>query len=137
MNIAFQADGYNQSKTRFGLEFYLMSFDQAGFKSYSSRYIDDQYTPGIFNVWQLRTIDVLYKSSMLWKPVVYLDDSRSIEQNTLMQIYSLKNNLPLLDSDQGIYRSLYKPAASYVTGMNVSWGQANDGKKRMKSNRVD
>lgn len=130
LNIAFQANEYNESRTRFGMEFYLMSFDKQGLRSYSSRYIDDHFTPGIFNVWQLKTIDSLYKSSMLWKPVVYLDDSRSIEQNTLMQIYSLTNNITLQDGDQGIFRSLYKPSASYVAAFNVSWGQANDGEGR-------
>ena len=101
LDIVFQADGYNQSKTRFGLEYYLMSFDQDGFSSSSSKYIDDHYTPGIFKVWQLKSLGDYYKSSMIWKPVVYLDDSRSIEQNTLMQTYKLKNGLILQEVDQG------------------------------------
>lgn len=137
LNLVFQANGYNNSKTRFGMELYLMSFDKAGLRIFSSRYIDDQYTPGIFSVWQLKTLDDLYKSSMLWKPVVYFDDTRSIEQNTLMQIYPIQNDVALKDNDQGIYRSFYKPAASYVSSFNVSWGQANDGERSSEGNRVD
>jgi len=127
LDIVFQANQYTNTKTRFGCEFYLMSYDKEGLSISSSRFIDDHYTPGIFNVWQLKRNDNLYKGSMLWKPVVYLDDSRSIEQNTLMQIYPLINSIALKDTDQGIYRSFYKSPASYVSSFNVSWGQANDG----------
>jgi hypothetical protein len=63
---------------------------------------------------------------MLWKPVVYQSVDRSIEKNTLMTVYDLKNNISLQTSiDQGIFRALYnKP---YVSAFNVSLGRAKDG----------
>jgi hypothetical protein len=68
----------------------------------------------------------LYPSSMLWKPVVYLSEERSIEENTLMQVYSIKNNITLDQNiDQGIYYSILpKPN---VSAFNVSLGETADG----------
>ena len=81
---------------------------------------------GIFSVWQLRTQDSLYPFSMLWKPVVYQSEDRTIEQNTLMHVYSIKNNFPLDPKvDQGIYYSLLPQPT--VSAFNISLGQANDG----------
>ncbi|CAF0772024.1 unnamed protein product [Adineta ricciae] len=126
LNIAFQAEGFNSSKTRFAFELLQLMPGIEGTRIYSSRYIDDQYTPGIFNVWQLRTQSPLYSASMLWKPVVYQSEDRTIEQNTLMQIYGVENNF-ILDPtiDQGIYRSILP--VPVVSAFNVSLGQANDG----------
>lgn len=63
---------------------------------------------------------------MLWKPVVYLTEDRSIEDNTLMQVYAIENNVVRDEEmDQGIYLSLLpKP---YISGMNVSIGSYGDG----------
>jgi hypothetical protein len=82
---------------------------------------------GIFNVWQMRTLGENYPASMLWKPVVYLSEDRTIEQNTLMQIYSINNNVALdNNTDEGIYRAiLLRP---YVSAFNVSLGQTKDGR---------
>jgi len=110
----------------------------------SSRYIDDQYTPGrnhlfyfrnkkkffligIFNVWQMKASEKsLYPSSMLWKPVVYLSEERTIEDNTLMQIYPIKNQITLDENiDQGIYYSIF--AKPNVSAFNVSLGATTDG----------
>jgi len=63
---------------------------------------------------------------MLWKPIVYLSTDRSVEKNTLMQIYDVKNNITLQQSiDQGIFRSLYK--VFYVSAFNLSLGREKDG----------
>ena len=63
---------------------------------------------------------------MLWKPVVYQSADRSIERNTLMTVYDLKNNITLDQSiDQGIFKALYNK--TYVSAFNVSLGRANDG----------
>lgn len=68
----------------------------------------------------------LYTSSMLWKPVVYQSEERSIEQNTLMQIYSLKNNITLdPEIDQGVYYSIFKKPN--VSAFNISLGATTDG----------
>lgn len=65
---------------------------------------------------------------MLWKPVVYLTDERSVEDNTLMQIYDLQKNLTRNPNiDNGMFLSLYRQP--YITGMNVSIGAGSDGKK--------
>lgn len=68
----------------------------------------------------------LYPSSMLWKPVVYQSEDRTIEENTLMEIYPLKNNIVLdPDIDEGIYYSLFvKPN---VSAFNVTLGATADG----------
>ena len=63
---------------------------------------------------------------MLWKPVVYQTDDRSIEKTTLMGIYNLKNNISLSQpTDQGLFNALYN--VPYVSGFNVSFGRAKDG----------
>jgi len=63
---------------------------------------------------------------MLWKPVVYQSVDRSIEKNTLMEIYDLENNISLQPSiDQGIFIALYDKL--YVSGFNISLGRAKDG----------
>jgi hypothetical protein len=65
---------------------------------------------------------------MLWKPIVYQSNERSVDKNTLMQIYDLKNNISLNQPiDQGIFRSLYK--AFYVSAFNISLGREKDGLK--------
>ena len=47
VNIAFQAHNYSSSKTRFAFELYLTSHgNNQGARIFSSRFIDDQYTPG-------------------------------------------------------------------------------------------
>jgi hypothetical protein len=87
------------------------------------------FSSGIFNVSQLKGPDKsIYPSSMLWKPVVYQSEDRSIEQNTLMQVYSIKNQVSLDDSiDQGIFDALFiKPN---VSAFNVSLGAKADGRK--------
>ncbi|CAM4772897.1 unnamed protein product [Rotaria magnacalcarata] len=126
LNIAFQANKFSLPKTRFAFEFYLILPGIDGSKISSSKFIDDQYTPGIFTVWKLRTLSSLYPGSMLWKPVVYQSAERSIEQNTLMEIYKIKNNVAL-DShiDQGIYYSILPHPM--VSAFNISLGQTKDG----------
>jgi hypothetical protein len=65
---------------------------------------------------------------MLWKPIVYQSVDRSVEKNTLMEIYDLKNNVSLQQSiDQGIFRALYD--VSYVSAFNISLGREKDGLK--------
>jgi len=65
---------------------------------------------------------------MLWKPIVYQSVDRSVERNTLMKIYDLKNNVSLQQSiDQGIFRALYN--VSYVSAFNISLGREKDGLK--------
>jgi len=72
----------------------------------------------------------LYPSSMLWKPVVYLSEERTIEENTLMHTYQMKNQITLDEYiDQGIYYSIFvKPN---VSAFNVSLGETADGINKM------
>ncbi|CAF0735873.1 unnamed protein product [Adineta ricciae] len=126
LNIALQADNITSKNTRFAMEYYLIQLGVEGTQLSTSKYIDDQYTPGIFNVWQIKSRSPIYSSSMLWKPVVYQSADRSIEKNTLMTVYDLKNNISLDQSiDQGIFKALYNK--TYVSAFNVSLGRANDG----------
>ncbi|UJR26977.1 hypothetical protein I4U23_008284 [Adineta vaga] len=126
LNIAIQADNLTSTRTRFAMEFYLIQLGIEGTQLSTSRYIDDQYTPGIFNVWQIKSRSPIYSSSMLWKPVVYQSVDRSIEKNTLMTVYDLENNITLQEFiDQGIFRALYN--GPYVSALNVSFGRAKDG----------
>lgn len=84
------------------------------------------YIIGIFNVVQLKSRSPIYSSSMLWKPIVYQSVERTVEKNTLMNVYDLQNNLTLQDSiDQGIFRSLYK--VFYISAFNISLGHEKDG----------
>ncbi len=78
----------------------------------------------------MRTLDSLYPSSMLWKPVVYQSEDRTIEQNTLMKVYGIKNNVRLDPKiDQGIFYSILPQPT--VSAFNISLGQANDGMKNV------
>lgn len=87
------------------------------------------FSIGSFNVWQLNSLEEsLHPSSMLWKPVVYLTEDRSIEDNTLMQIYKIQNNVIRDETiDQGIYLSLLPQP--YISALNVSIGAYGDGMK--------
>ncbi|CAF2439514.1 unnamed protein product [Rotaria sp. Silwood2] len=126
LNIALKANNYTLPNTRFALEFYIIQLGIEGTQFSSSRYIDDQYTPGIFNVWQIKSLSSIYSSSILWKPVVYQSVDRSVEKTTLMEIYDLKNNISLQKSiDQGIFNSFY--VQPYVSAFNISFGRAKDG----------
>ena len=80
----------------------------------------------------MKTEGSFYPGAMLWKPVVYQSKDRSIEQNTLMHVYPMKNNVTLQPIiDQGMFSALYvKP---YVSAFNISLGQANDGKTKLSS----
>ena len=83
---------------------------------------------GIFNVWQMKSLSPLYFSSMLWKPIVYQTTDRTVERNTLMQMYDLKNLLSSRSfTDQGIFQSLY--TVPYISAFNISLGRQNDGLK--------
>jgi hypothetical protein len=65
---------------------------------------------------------------MLWKPVVYLTEDRSIEDNTLMQVYGMQNNVTRDEMiDRGIYLSLLPQP--YISALNVSIGAYGDGMK--------
>lgn len=79
----------------------------------------------------MNTLDAQYDgASMLWKPVVYQSEERSIEQNTLMKIYDIKNNVardPKIDS--GIFLAVRPDAV--ISAFNISLGDANDGKKNL------
>ena len=77
----------------------------------------------------------LYTSSMLWKPIVYQSVERTTEQNTLMQIYSLKNNASLQSQDQGIFRALYQQP--YVSAFSVSLGRSKDSEKYFFSSYIN
>ncbi|CAF3422962.1 unnamed protein product, partial [Rotaria sp. Silwood2] len=80
----------------------------------------------IFNVFQTKTIDTIYPASLLWKPVVYQSEDRTVEQNTLMHIYDLKNNVTIdRNIDQGIFYSFL--AYPSVSAFNISLGEVNDG----------
>ena len=68
---------------------------------------------------------------MLWKPVVYQSDDRSVENTTLMHVYELQNQVTSDSTDEGIFLSLlHKP---YVSALNLSIGANSDGMK----NRID
>ncbi|CAF0879835.1 unnamed protein product [Rotaria sordida] len=126
LNIALKANNYTLPNTRFALEFYIIQLGIEGTQFSSSRYIDDHYTPGIFNVWQIKSLNPIYSTSILWKPVVYQSIDRSVEKTTLMEIYDLKNNISLEKSiDQGIFNSFY--VQPYVSAFNISLGRAKDG----------
>lgn len=46
INVALQANNYSLPNTRFAFELYLTFIGDGGAKMFSSRFIDDQYTPG-------------------------------------------------------------------------------------------
>ena len=111
----------------------------------STKYIDDQYTPGrltseqiaqshclssgVFNVWQMKTCSPPFQSSMLWKPIVYQSSDRLNTESTLMHVYDLQNNIPLNRSeDQGIFLSFFTPI--FVSAFNLSIGRTSDSKTR-------
>ncbi|CAF4767526.1 unnamed protein product [Rotaria sp. Silwood2] len=50
LNIALKANNYTLPNTRFALEFYIIQLGIEGTQFSSSRYIDDQYTPGIYEI---------------------------------------------------------------------------------------
>ena len=143
LNLALQAENYTSAHTRFAFEFYVIQLGDEGAELVSSRFIDDQYTPGknvttpsiysfycffegIFNVWQLKSLSPIYSSSMLWKPVVYRGPERSVENTTLMAVYPLENNVTLHPTiDRGIFNALY--GEPFVSGFNISLGRAKDG----------
>jgi hypothetical protein len=144
LNIALKANNYSYANSRFAFELYIIGPGKEGFSTTKSRFIDDQYTPGkhqrflfiknifsigSFYVWQLNSHDEsLYSSSMLWKPVVYLTEDRSIEDNTLMQVYGMQNNVTRDEMmDRGIYLSLLPQP--YISALNVSIGAYGDGMK--------
>lgn len=113
-------------KSRFLFEIDFYSDGPENFTVDKSRFIDDQYTPGIFNVYQMKSLSPLYDFSMLWKPVAYLTDERSIEANTLMEIYDLKNHVVRNDStDHGIVDAFY--TQKNIASLNVSVGHSGDG----------
>jgi hypothetical protein len=67
---------------------------------------------------------------MLWKPVVYQSEDRTIEQNTLMKVYEIENYVFLdPEIDQGIFYSILPHPT--VSAFNISLGQANDGMKNV------
>lgn len=71
----------------------------------------------------------MYPSSMLWKPIVYLTDDRSVEDNTLMQIYDIENGISINSTtDRGMAFSLFHEP--YVSIMKVSIGASSDGRRR-------
>ncbi|CAF4128422.1 unnamed protein product, partial [Rotaria sordida] len=80
----------------------------------------------IFNVWQIKSLNPIYSTSVLWKPVMYKSVDRSVKKTTLMEIYDLKNNISLEKSiDQRIFNSFYvKP---YLSPFNISLDRAKDG----------
>lgn len=89
---------------------------------------------GSFNVWELKSNqNNIYPSSMLWKPVAYLTDERSVEDNTLMHVYDLQNSITINSTvDRGMFLSLF--TQPYVSAMKVSIGASSDGRgKEMKT----
>lgn len=127
LNIALKANIYSYKNSRFTFELFFIAPGKEGYSTKKTRFIDDQYTPGSFNVWQLNSLEEsLHPSSMLWKPVVYLTEDRSIEDNTLMQIKKIQNNVIRDETiDQGIYLSLLPQP--YISALNVSIGAYGDG----------
>ncbi len=74
LNIALQATGFSSPNTRFAFELFLMLPSVKGSKTFSSRFIDDQYTPGRHQI---------FKES-------FLDRYRT--DNSLIATLKLKNN---------------------------------------------
>ncbi|CAF5010756.1 unnamed protein product, partial [Rotaria socialis] len=62
LNIALQANKFSLPKTRFAFEFYLILPGIDGSKISSSKFIDDQYTPGK----HLNSIRKLYSKSVFY-----------------------------------------------------------------------
>jgi len=85
---------------------------------------------GIFNVIQLiGQNDESAPSSMLWKPVVYQSEERSVEENTLMHDYAVQNNITWDHNHlQGVFISLQQNAT--INAFNVSFGSADDGREK-------
>ncbi|CAF0729854.1 unnamed protein product [Didymodactylos carnosus] len=126
LNIELKAAKLNSSRSRFAIELLTTGFSDHEPKISSSRYIDDQYTPGIFSVWQLKTPSgSLYPAHLIWKPAVYRSAGRSIEDNTLMTIYGLKNVSIDKTIDRGLIDALYR--IKYPYAFNISFGRSKDG----------
>lgn len=147
LNLELETKNISIKSTRFAFEFYMIQLGEEGMQSSSTKYIDDQYTPGkitnesihslyqfyflqgIFNVWQVISSSAFYKSSMLWKPIVYQSIERSNSESTLMHVYDLNNTISLDQTrDQGIFRALFD--WPYVSAFNLSLGRSNDSKTR-------
>ena len=61
LNIAFQAQDFNSSKTRFAFELLQLMPGIEGTRIYSSRYIDDQYTPGKDKIFPRQKLFLTYR----------------------------------------------------------------------------
>lgn len=53
INVALKADNFSLSNTRFAFEFYIIQLGVEGTKFSSTKYIDDQYTPGMYSIFFL------------------------------------------------------------------------------------
>ncbi len=58
INLALQANNISYAPTRFAFEFYVIQLGAEGTKLFNTKYIDDQYTPGIISISKLSSIFV-------------------------------------------------------------------------------
>lgn len=138
--VAENIDFSNFSSTRVAIEFLVVSSEnktEGTFKLNKRRNLDDEFTPGIFDVYDIvspRSNDDSRGAFLQYRPVCYTTKGRTVSDSTELKqgnIKSLNNNSLEIETNfmytfpMSFYG--YNLGSKVVQGSNISFGVPNDG----------
>ncbi|KAJ8669732.1 hypothetical protein QAD02_000991 [Eretmocerus hayati] len=120
-------------QSRFAVELLIVSENNPNMTMVlgTQKKLDDEFTPGIFEIMELTIPQLLGKSAyMEWKPVSYTAPDRDVTDSTGSTIYSMKNATvdEYLSKNNLLYSYYGDKMYDYlVQRVNVSFGTSGDG----------
>lgn len=138
--VAEKIDFSNYSSPRVAIELLMVSSEnktEGNFKLNKRRNLDDEFTPGIFDVYDIvspRSTDDSRGAFFQYRPVCYTTSARTVSDSTELKqgnIKSLNNNSVEIETNflytlpMSFYG--YNLGSKVVQGSNVSFGVPNDG----------
>jgi hypothetical protein len=127
--VDFEIDGvdvkFERSKFAANIAFVA---DNVKFAENSKRTMDDEYTPGTFKTYNVQLKDSKtdgVKSYFQFKPIMYTDNDRTLENSTITHQYPLENKV---DFPLGLSSVFFNENEAMISAMNISFGVDGDEK---------
>ena len=126
---------HNETHTRYAVEVMFFSTGKkVGAGSFATKkYIDDEYTPGIFEIWSIKfPLFAGHDMFSSWKPVAFNSEERARKTQSLVNNFNLNGKLDLEGqlvetAGSDVYTIVDKLDEIHCYKMNTTFGISKDG----------
>ncbi|CAE1149655.1 unnamed protein product [Acanthosepion pharaonis] len=127
MNLVINNVKPSFSTSRFALAATYISHGNSRFSIKSEKSLDDEYSPGTFEVANWLAVSNNHNSFWQWKPVSYFGTPRSTMTSTYVKSYKLNTNFSRLPENPSLAYSFFTEMGDYNMSSNIlSFGLTDD-----------